>query len=111
MAEREEEKARLRKLKIEEMEGKVKRIRKTAGLSGKGFKMEEWTDILDADWDDARWDEEMLKRFGESYYEAEGDAGPESDDQANDKIKKKIKKPKWDDDIDIKDLEIGRAHV
>ena len=102
--EREGEKARLRKLKIEEIEEKVKRIRKTAGLSGKGFKMEEWTDVLDADWDDALWDEEMLKRFGESYYEAEGDAGSESDDQANSKSKKKIKKPKWDDDIDIKDL-------
>jgi len=102
--EREEEKARLRKLKIEEMEGKVKRIRKTAGLSGKEFKMEEWTDVLDADWNDARWDGEMLERFGESYYEAEGDAGSESDGQANGKSKKKVKKPKWDDDIDIKDL-------
>ncbi|OCL10620.1 Krr1-domain-containing protein [Glonium stellatum] len=104
-AERQEEKARLKKLKVEEMEEKVKRIRKTAGLSGKSFKMEEWTDVLDADWDDHQWDEEMRKRFGEPYYQAgEADTGSDSDDQVKRKSRKKIRKPKWDDDIDIKDL-------
>ncbi|OCK76253.1 Krr1-domain-containing protein [Lepidopterella palustris CBS 459.81] len=106
-AQRQEEKARLRKLKIDEMEEKVKRIRKTAGLTGKDFKMDEWAEVLEADWDDDKWDQEMQKRFGDSYYEAgEADTGVESNGPLDGKSKgkKKIKKPKWDDDIDIKDL-------
>ncbi|KAF2178980.1 Krr1-domain-containing protein [Zopfia rhizophila CBS 207.26] len=104
--EREEDLARLRKLKIEEMEEKVKRIRRTAGLSGRDFKMEEWTDVLEADWSDDQWDKEMRKRFGDAYYnEDEGDLGSDSEDEPSAKgKKKKPKKPKWDDDIDIKDL-------
>lgn len=104
--EREQEMARLRKLRIEEMEEKVKRIRECAGLSGKDFKMEEWADVLDADWSDDQWDAEMRKRFGEDYY-AGKDGDVESDDEDEDskkKKKKKPKKPKWDDDIDIYDL-------
>ncbi|KAK3111572.1 Kinetochore protein Spc24 [Teratosphaeriaceae sp. CCFEE 6253] len=47
----------------------------------------------------------MRKRFGEAYYEAEeGDeAGQEVDGDVMEK-KRKAKKPKWDDDIVIKDL-------
>jgi protein KRI1 len=105
-AERQREKNQLRKLKIDEMEDKVKRIRKTAGLSGRGFKLEEWTDVLDADFNDDQWDAEMRNRFGESYYEAdEAFVGSESEEEPSTKnMKKKAKKPKWDDDIDIKDL-------
>ncbi|KAJ9637305.1 Kinetochore protein Spc24 [Coniosporium tulheliwenetii] len=103
-AEREEEKARLRKLKIEEMEERVQRIKEAAGL-----RVEDWAKVLDEDWDDDRWDEEMKRRFGESYY-AEGDeagasgASSDEEDTANGKKKRKVKKPKWNDDIDIKDL-------
>lgn len=105
--ERDEEKARLRKLKIEEVEEKVKRIKEAAGLKGQALDLDEWGKVLEEDWDDDRWEQEMKKRFDEQYYE-EDDAGLKSDveDEAEDgdSKKKKPKKPKWDDDIDIKDL-------
>lgn len=102
--EKEEDLARLRKLKVEEMEQKVKQIRKIGGLTGKDFSVEEWTDVLEGDWSDEQWDAEMRKRFGESYYEDEDVEEIASDDEAGSKKKKKPKKPKFDDDIDIKDL-------
>jgi protein KRI1 len=101
--EKEQDLARLRKLKVEEMEQKVQQIRKIGGLSGRDFKIDEWKDVLEADWSDDQWDVEMQKRFGESYYE-QRDAGSGSDDDASKSNKKKAKKPKFDDDIDIKDL-------
>ncbi|KAH9882862.1 hypothetical protein J1614_000228 [Plenodomus biglobosus] len=101
--EKEKDLARLRKLKVEDMEHKVKQIRKIGGLSGRDFKIEEWKDVLEADWSDDRWDAEMQKRFGDAYY-GEGDAGMESEEEEGMRGKKKPKKPKFDDDIDIKDL-------
>ncbi|TKA64928.1 hypothetical protein B0A49_07800 [Cryomyces minteri] len=103
--EREEEKARLRRLKIEEVEEKVKKIKEAAGLRGKALVIEDWSKVLEEDWDDDRWDEEMKRRFGETYY-AEDEAVDESDEAtlANGQGKRKVKKPKWDDDIEIKDL-------
>ncbi|KAH7411942.1 KRI1-like family C-terminal-domain-containing protein [Phaeosphaeria sp. MPI-PUGE-AT-0046c] len=100
--EKEQDLARLRKLKVEEMEQKVQQIRKIGGLSGRDFKLDEWKDVLEAEWSDDQWDAEMAKRFGESYYE-DADAGSGSED-GDSKSKKKAKKPKFDDDIDIKDL-------
>lgn len=103
--EREEDKARLRKLKIEEMEGKLNMIKEAAGMSGKKFNLDEWRDVLDADWDDDRWDQEMQKRFGDDYYaDKEAGASDSSDDEKASKKNKKPKKPVWDDDIDIKDI-------
>jgi protein KRI1 len=104
--EREEERARLRRLKIEEIEEKLQKIRKAAGLKGMTLQAEEWTKFLDDGWDDEQWEAEMNKRFGEDYY-AEQEAGSDSNDDDSDmgaSKKKKVKKPKWDDDIDIKDL-------
>lgn len=92
--EREEDKARLRRLKIEEVEEKLSKIKEAAGLRGKNVKEQDWSKFLDEGWDDERWEEEMQKWFGEDYYadhdENEGGA--------------KVKKPKWNDDIDIADL-------
>ncbi|OJD36350.1 ribosome biogenesis protein kri1 [Diplodia corticola] len=105
--EREEDKARLRKLKIEEMEEKLNMIKEAAGLSGKEFNLDDWRDVLDADWDDDRWDQEMQKRFGDNYYDEKEGAVSDSDEDGVGKKKKKSKKPKkptWDDDIDIKDI-------
>ncbi|KAB2572894.1 KRR1 interacting protein 1 subgroup [Lasiodiplodia theobromae] len=105
--EKEEDKARLRKLKIEEMEEKLNMIKEAAGLSGKEFNLDDWRDVLDADWDDDRWDQEMQKRFGDGYYAEKEGAASDSDDDGEGKKKKKNKKPKkptWDDDIDIKDI-------
>lgn len=100
-AERESERARLRQLKIGEMEEKLQKIKKAAGLRGKTLKDDEWTKFLDDGWDDAAWEAEMNKKFGEDYY-AEGEAG--SGSEAESSKKKKVKKPKWDDDIDINDI-------
>jgi len=100
--EKEQDLARLRKLKVEEMENKVKQIRQIGGLNGRDFNIDEWKDVLEADWSDEQWDAEMQKRFGDAYY-GEGDAGME--EEQGGKKGKKPKKPKFDDDnIDIKDL-------
>lgn len=104
---REQDIARLRKLKIEELEDKVKHIRKVAGLTGREFKMEDWTDLLEGDFSDGQWDAEMQKRFGDAYYEqgdAEAASESEEDGFSKKKNNKKPKKPKWDDDIAIHDL-------
>lgn len=101
--EKEQDLARLRKLKVEEMEQKVKQIRKIGGLSGRDFKIDEWKDVLEADWSDEQWDAEMQKRFGDAYYDQD-DAGADSGEEEHGNSKKKVKKPKFDDDIDIKDL-------
>ncbi|KAK5238972.1 Kinetochore protein Spc24, partial [Cryomyces antarcticus] len=78
-AQREEEKARLRRLKIEEVEEKVKKIKEAAGLRGKALAVEDWSKVLEEDWDDDRWDKEMKRRFDETYY-AEDEAADESDE-------------------------------
>merc|ERR1712093_292136 len=105
--EREEERAQLRRLKIEEAEEKLKKIKKAAGIRGKTLKGEEWADFLDDGWDDGKWETEMNRQFGEENY-AELEAKSDDEDvdaEARGKVsKKKIKKPKWDDDIDVKDI-------
>ena len=96
----------MRRLKIEEMEEKLQKIKKAAGLKGKTFKDEDWTKFLEDGWDDEQWEAEMKKRFGDDYY-AEQEAisdNSDVDSEAGESKKKKVKKPKWDDDIDIKDL-------
>ena len=102
--ERNEEKARLRNLKIEEAEQKVKRIKEAAGLKGKELDVGQWKDVLDGDFDDDMWDKEMTSRFGDRYYaEDEGEEDSE-DNEGVRSTKSKVKKPQWDDDIDIADL-------
>ncbi|MCJ1307259.1 KRRI-Interacting protein 1 [Agyrium rufum] len=99
--ERDQEKARLRSLKIEENEERLRKIKEAAGLRGQKLKQEEWTRFLDEGWDDEKWDEEMTKRFGEDYY---ADHDVRSDDDEDTTTKRKVKKPKWNDDIEIQDL-------
>jgi protein KRI1 len=104
---RREEKARLRKLKLEEAEEKLRKVKQAAGAIGKELTDEEWLKFLDDAWDDDKWEEEMSKRFGDEYYavEAEGSGSEEERDGEGKKEKKKrLKKPTWDDDIDIKDI-------
>lgn len=98
---RKEERARLRRLKVEEADKKLKMIKKAAGLRGKHLKDEEWQAILESAWEDDKFEEAMNKFFNDQYY-AEGEGG--SDDEDAGKSKKKVKKPEWDDDIDIKDI-------
>ncbi|CAM1502924.1 Fc.00g077000.m01.CDS01 [Cosmosporella sp. VM-42] len=102
--ERQEEKARLRRLKLDESEKKLRKIKQAAGDVGKDLTDEDWMKFLDDAWENDKWEEEMMKRFGDDYY-AQDDAAPVSDDEeAEGGKKKKPKKPKWDDDIDIKDI-------
>ena len=97
---REEEKARLRKLKVAEAEEKIMRIKEAAGIRGTSLQEHDWSSFLEDGWDDALWEEEMKKRFGDGYYEDHDSEGsPEGEGK-----KRKMKKPKWDDDIDIGDL-------
>ncbi|KZF23523.1 hypothetical protein L228DRAFT_267520 [Xylona heveae TC161] len=107
-AERTADKARLRKLKIEQMEEKVKKIKEAAGVKGQALGEDDWAEFLEEGWEGDKWEEAMKKRFGEDYYaeqdaasSSEGDAGADGGEKQK---KKKPKKPTWDDDIDIKDL-------
>ncbi|KAI1460685.1 Krr1-domain-containing protein [Annulohypoxylon moriforme] len=101
---RKEERARLRRLKLDEAEGKLKKIKKAAGLSGKTLKDEEWQKLLEDAWENDKWEEHLRKTFDEQYYAAAEEEASDDEDDADTKKSKKIKKPKWDDDIDIKDL-------
>lgn len=108
-AARAEERKHLRRLKIEEAEEKLRKIKQAAGISGKAIKDEEWMKFLDDAWEDDKWEEEMKRRFGEEYYAEVDDemAAAESADEEEDggkKKKKKPQKPQWDDDIDINDI-------
>ncbi|KAJ9154835.1 Protein kri1 [Pleurostoma richardsiae] len=108
---RQEERARLKKLKVDEAEEKLAKIKKAAGMSGKVLKDEEWVKLLDDAWDDDKWEEEMRKRFDDQYYAERDEELEDSDDDdeeaEDDDLKKKNRKPrkpKWDDDINIKDI-------
>ncbi|KAK7425026.1 Kinetochore protein Spc24 [Neonectria magnoliae] len=104
---RRDEKARLRKLKLDEAEAKLRKIKHAVGSAGKEFNDEDWIKFLDDAWENDKWEEEMRKRFGDEYY-AQTDDIPVSDvdesDAEGSKKKKRAKKPKWEDDIDIKDI-------
>lgn len=102
--ERKEEKARLRKLKLEEAEEKLKKIKQAAGAAGAELRDEDWMNFLNDAWDDEKWEEEMNKRFGDDYYAQDENLGNGSGDEDGEGKKKRVKKPKWDDDIDIKDI-------
>ncbi|KAF5661696.1 KRI1-like protein [Fusarium heterosporum] len=105
--ERREEKARLKKLKLDEAQEKLRKIKRTAGSAGKDLTDEEWIKFLDDAWEDDKWEEEMRKRFGDDYYAQKDDAlasDHEGESEDGGRKSKHPKKPKWDDDIDIKDI-------
>ncbi|KAL6878017.1 KRI1-like family C-terminal domain-containing protein [Trichoderma longibrachiatum] len=110
---RREDKARLRKLKLEETEAKLQKIKQAAGAFGKELTDEQWMKFLDDAWENDKWEDEMKKWFDEEYYAInEANAASEDEDamdvdgqdKKSSKKKAKPKKPKWDDDIDIKDI-------
>ena len=98
---REEEKARLRKLKIADAQEKIQKIKRAAGVKGEVLQAQDWANFLDEDWDDDRWNSEMVKRFGDQYY---ADHDVEESDGDKSIPKKKARKPRWHDDIDINDI-------
>ena len=99
-AERTQTKAKLRKLKIEDVEKKMRRFKDAAGLLGNNFESKDWMSLLADDWDSVKWEYEMSKIFDADYY-AETHSQP-SDDEI--RLKKQAKKPKWSDDVEITDL-------
>ncbi|KAL5603910.1 hypothetical protein FOVSG1_006660 [Fusarium oxysporum f. sp. vasinfectum] len=103
--ERREGKVRLKKLKLDEAQEKLRKIKRTAGSAGKDLTDEDWIKFLDDAWEDDKWEEEMTKRFGDDYYAQKNDAiASDEEGEDGEKKSKRPKKPKWDDDIDIKDL-------
>ena len=98
---REEERARYRKLKVSEVEKKLRRIKDAAGLRSQSLQEQDWSTFLEQSWDDERWEQEMRKRFGDDYY---ADHDSIDSNEVEGKSKLKIKKPKWKDDIAIDDL-------
>ena len=98
--ERKLEKARLRKLRIEEAQEKLQRIKDAAGSKADALRVDDWQELLTADWDEGRFETEMQEKFGDAYYAQQSDL--ESED--GETRRKKPKKPKWNDDIDITDL-------
>lgn len=107
---RTEEKARLRRLKIEEAHEKLQKFKEAAGLGRQEIQMEDWASFLEAGWDNDQWNQEMAKRFGDNYYQdAEHGSATDEEEERLDtrtkKMKKKAaKKPTWNDDIDVLDL-------
>ncbi|KAL9585268.1 MAG: hypothetical protein Q9212_001629 [Teloschistes hypoglaucus] len=98
---READKARLRKLRIADVEQKIKKIKDTAGLRKQNLDMNDWSKFLDEGWDNKRWDDEMHERFGDSYY---ADRDTNDEDAEITEGTQKVKKPKWEEDIHIGDL-------
>jgi protein KRI1 len=107
--ERTQERKRLKSLKLQDMEEKLERIRDAAGFKGREIQVEDWADMLEADWDDDKWTKQMALRFGTDYYDnaegvEEGEGGQPEGVSAVQAKTKKIRKPKWAHDIDIKDI-------
>lgn len=103
-----EERARLRRLKLEEAESKLEKIKKAAGLRGQALKDEEWQKLLEGAWENDEWEKGLNHLFNDEYY-ADGDVIFDDEEVSYDEdgvkgSQKKPTKPKWDDDIDIKDL-------
>ncbi|CAN8096494.1 unnamed protein product [Discula destructiva] len=104
---RHEERARLKRLKVEEAEEKLAKIKKAAGLRSNGATLpdDEWLRLLEETWEgEEKWEKEMARRFGDKYYAEMEGAESDADGSTKKKKSKNPKKPKWDDDIDIKDI-------
>lgn len=100
--EREAEKARLRKLRIADVEEKIEKIKNAAGFNSTALEKQDWAKFIDEFWDDDRWEQEMKKRFGDEYYEGKESEGSDPDRATS--RKRKFRKPKWDEDIEIRDI-------
>ena len=97
--ERTQEKAQLKRLRLEEMERKLEKIKEAAGGNNTKLELEDWSEFLAEDWDDDKWEQQMTSRFNEKYYEQ-----PDADLADGELGRKKTSKPKWEDDIDIGDI-------
>ena len=101
--EREEGKARLKRLRVDDLHDKVRKIRRAAGLKDESIDDQDFAKLVNGDWDDSQWHAEMQKRFDDRYYaDADFETGGEEKDQMN--KKRKPRRPKWEDDIEIDDI-------
>ncbi|MCJ1465120.1 KRRI-Interacting protein 1 [Pseudocyphellaria aurata] len=100
--ERDEDKARLRKLRIADAEEKIRQIKDAAGLRSGPLEEKAWAKFIDEFWDDHRWEEEMKKQFGDEYYADRDSEDGKGTTTGNGK--RSARKPKWQDDIDIQDI-------
>ncbi|KAF3926230.1 hypothetical protein ABW20_dc0101615 [Dactylellina cionopaga] len=101
--ERATDKNRLRKLRVEELEKKIKMVQEAGGLELEAEPEvvdNKWKKFLDDAWEgDEGWEKRMAELYGDKYYKENEDL-----EKSESKKSKKPKKPTWDDDIDIKDL-------
>ena len=95
------EKARLRQLKLLDMEKKLQKIKDAAGLRDEALDVSQWSAFLEDAWDNEDWEREMRRKFDETYY---ADQDETNANEASMSKKPRAKKPKWEDDIDIDDL-------
>ena len=95
------EKARLRQLKLLEMEKKLQKIKDAAGLRDEALDVSQWSAFLEEAWDNEDWEREMRRKFDETYYADQDETNANGACMSK---KPRAKKPKWEDDIDIDDL-------
>lgn len=58
----------MKKLKLEEIVEKFKKVKCVVGKSGVELLDEDWMKFFDDVWDDDKWEEVMNKCFGDDYY-------------------------------------------
>ena len=100
----ENDRARLRDLRAEEMTRRLAEIQEAYGLQGTTFNSDEWVQILTQDWDDQQWESFMKGKFGEQHYTViKSQQGASS----HEPFSTAPRKPKWENDIDISDILSG----
>lgn len=107
-AQREEDKARLRRLKIDEAHEKWMSMKEAAGLKKQNLSDEKLMEFLERGFEGGNWDKEMEKFLGEAYYDEKEednvDLTQDLDRKKDNKRRKALAKPTWEDDIDIGDI-------
>lgn len=112
-AQRDEERARLKRLKVDEAHEKWRRLKEAAGLKKQALPDEKLLEFLERGFEEGNWDQDMQELLGEAYYDEREDedigAGMDDNEQEEEsagkkKKKKNKRKPTWDDDIDIGDI-------
>lgn len=98
-----EDKARLRRLKLEESQNKLQKIKEVSGISGDNIDENSLLQLLEESWDNDTWEREMAKQFNNDFYDENNDTIGSLSTDGNKRMTR-LRKPKWDSDIDIADL-------
>lgn len=102
--ERQNERRRLRKLKLGEMEQRLEQIGRAAGVRRGALNPDDWAELLKPGWEGEDWEAQMRKHFDDEYYAGNSADEGEADETGIVKRSKKAKKPAWEDEIEIKDM-------